>query len=150
MTKWTHIKALIALAVLLSFSACTTTTPEPAADDSVADVETAPPPPAPPSGAGWILISENPSTFFPKSMPKDAATDHLNGEWVHSGDRSAKWFVPKGGIGTRTEKELQTEALSMRTQADEAPQENRVSATKKSWDSLLRPLARTTATDVEE
>ena len=86
-------------------------------------------------------------------MPKDAATDHLNGEWVHSGDRSAKWFVPKGGIGTRTEKELLAEALSMRTQADGAPQarqENRVAAPKKSWGSLLRPHARTTAADEAE
>ena len=82
----------------------------------------APSPSPPPSNANWTLISDQPFSYFPKGLPKDSLTDHLHGEWVNSGDGSSRWFVPKGGHGGRSEKELQAEALSLRTAADQTQQ----------------------------
>lgn len=105
------------------------------------------------SNKNWARISENPSSFVPRGLPKDAPADHLSGEWLQTQDGSTRWFVPKGGFGKRSEDELRSEAYSMRRTADESSQagrERRLPARAKSWGSLLRRPADKTAEGGQE
>ncbi len=74
---------------------------------------------SPASSSGqWVIVSENPVTFFPKDLTNDTKTDFANGEWVYSKELNVQWFIPKGGTENRTSEELSAEALSMRTEGD--------------------------------
>ena len=153
MKKRNQLGALVALVVALSFTACATIIPtikpEPASQTGSAEAERVPPP----TSENWTRISQDPFSFVPRGMPEEAPTDHLSGEWLQSQDGSARWFVPKGGFGKRSEKELRSEAYSMRSKADEsslASKEKRLPAKAKSWGSLLRPLTRNKVEDEEE
>ena len=66
----------LAISVALSVSLLSScTTAKPAAESSAVE----PVPVAAASDGGWILVSDNPITFLPKGMPKDAATEFRDG-----------------------------------------------------------------------
>jgi len=111
--------------LLTLLSSCTTnsSTTQPVTSESL------PPPPR----EAWVLVSEDPVTYFPKGFPKDANTDISHGEWVRAGDRDAIYFIPKGGVENRSEQELMVEAFSMRTksQNEKTAQGNREANRRK-------------------
>lgn len=65
--------------------------------------------------SSWHQVSDQPPTWFPAGLSKDAETDYRHGDWVRAGEDGAMWFIPMHGIGNRSEQELRNEALAMTT-----------------------------------
>ena len=100
---------------------------------------------------GWVLVAEEPPTFFPAGLPKDAPTNYRHGEWVKAGRRGTKWFIPRGGIGERSEASLREEALAATTRAEKVARGLEAGGEfvgKSVWTSLL--LAGATAAEVAD
>lgn len=105
----------LAILSLCVFASCTPSEPSGAESVSSGAVTTEPGSISPMEG--WVKVSENPLTFFPEGLPKDADTTAASGDWVEAGPQNARWFIPREGYGGRTEQELFGEAFSMRTKS---------------------------------
>jgi hypothetical protein len=106
--------AAAAIATLLITTSCTTSQ-QVAYSPSTAQLKERTLPEPAPTAQGWHQVSEQPPTFFPVGLSKDAETDYRHGDWVRAGEDGAMWFVPIHGVGNRSEQELRNEALAMVT-----------------------------------
>lgn len=118
-TKTRVLCAAAALATLLIHTSCTTSQ-QVAYSPGTNQVEAQTAPAAEPTEARWHLVSDQPPTWFPVGLDKDAKTDYRHGDWVLAGENGAMWFIPVHGVGNRSEQELRHEALAMATKGQKA------------------------------
>ena len=113
-TSKTRMIFAAAIATLLITTSCTTSQQVAYLPDTN-QVQSPAQPEAPTTESRWQLVSDQPPTYYPVGLSKDAETDYRHGDWVRAGENDTMWFIPIHGIGNRTEQELRHEALAMAT-----------------------------------
>ena len=70
---------------------------------------------APEMGKGWVKVSSEPPTWYPRGVPADHPTDYRSGEWIYLKDRTdTRFFIPLHGLLTDKRKALEAEAMAAR------------------------------------
>ena len=64
---------------------------------------------------GWVKVSSEPPTWYPRGVPADHPTDYRSGEWIHLKDTAnTRFFIPLHGLLTEKRKALEAEAMAAR------------------------------------
>jgi len=64
---------------------------------------------------GWVKVSSEPPTWYPRGVPADHPTDYRSGEWIHLKDTAnTRFFIPLNGLLTEKRKSLEAEAMAAR------------------------------------
>ncbi|MDA7651994.1 hypothetical protein N8582_02245 [Akkermansiaceae bacterium] len=64
---------------------------------------------------GWVKVSSEPPTWYPRGVPADHPTDYRSGEWIHLKDTAnTRFFIPLHGLLSEKRKALEAEAMAAR------------------------------------
>ena len=64
---------------------------------------------------GWVKVSSEPPTWYPRGVPADHPTDYRSGEWIYLKDTADnRFFIPLHGLLPEKRKALQAEAMAAR------------------------------------
>ncbi|MDA7540751.1 hypothetical protein N8662_02825 [Akkermansiaceae bacterium] len=64
---------------------------------------------------GWVKVSSEPPTWYPRGAAANHPTDYRGGEWIYLKDTAdTRFFIPLHGLLPEKRKPLQAEAMAAR------------------------------------